>query len=155
MAHTRPDIDYINELCSIRKAYVSSAPRQRLAIIRERLNEPTFGANRLVACVSAVEAFARSLAMHRNATCKDDLADLYRRFKDSDPKALVVEGLPDSKRSNPAALFGEDNWQLFSFAVSYRNLIVHECTMLGQDKFPSLIAACEAVLEKLVEISGE
>jgi hypothetical protein len=43
---------------------------------------------------------------------------------------------------------------LFGYAVDYRNLLAHECTYLGLDKFPSLIEACEAVLEKLARLGG-
>jgi hypothetical protein len=60
---------------------------------------------------------------------------------------LKVNGLSD-----PGSFFEDDNWKLFVYAVEYRNLLARDCTYLGQDKFPSLIAACEAVLEKLVQL---
>jgi hypothetical protein len=33
-------------------------------------------------------------------------------------------------------------------------LIVHECTFIGQDRHPHLIAATEAVLRGLIELAG-
>jgi hypothetical protein len=53
-----------------------------------------------------------------------------------------------------ATFFGEDTWKCFVYAVDYRNLLVHECTYLGLDVFPSLIEACEAVLNKLEKLAG-
>jgi len=56
------DIDYVAELLSVRSTYVGMSTRQRLSVIRQRLADHHFGANRLVTSVSAVEALARSLA---------------------------------------------------------------------------------------------
>jgi hypothetical protein len=50
--------------------------------------------------------------------------------------------------------YGDETWQLFGLAHMYRNLVVHECTYLGQDKYPALIAASLRVLEGLVEAGG-
>jgi len=60
---------------------------------------------------------------------------------------FAARGVPD-----PARHLGEDTWRLFGYAVDYRNMLAHECTYLGQDKFPSLIKACEEVLSALVKL---
>jgi hypothetical protein len=79
---------------------------------------------------------------------------MYRRYRDRAPKSLIEEYLRAKGKNDPKNFFGEDNWKLFGYAVDYRNLLAHECTYLGLDKFPSLIEACEAVLEKLVQLGG-
>lgn len=154
MARVAHGIDYVAELLNIRDMYVSATPRQRLSIIRQRLEDHHFGPNRLVTSVSAVEAFARCLAMRRRATSKAELRKLYARYRGREAKSLVEEYLKTRGIDDPSDFLGEDNWTLFRYAVDYRNVLTHECTYLGLDKFPSLIQACEAVLEKLVELSG-
>ena len=92
--------------------------------------------------------------MHHRAKSKTDLKRLYKSYKERSPKTLVSEYLKDRGIADPDVFLGEDNWKLFDYAVNYRNLVAHECTYLGLDKFPSLIAACEAVLEALVKLGG-
>ena len=152
MARAVPDIDYELDLLRIRKDYVSASSSQRLHIIRLRLEDHHFGPNRLVTVVSAVEALARCLVVGREAKLKADRAKIYPKYRRCLPQTLVCTYLESRGISDLDAFFDEDNWRLFVYAVEYRNLLAHECTYLGQDKFPSLIAACEAVLEKLVQI---
>ena len=152
MTYAAPDIDYVAELLSIRDAYVCATPRQRLSIIRQRLEDHHFGPNRLVTAVSAVEALARSLAMNHKAKSKKDIKKLYPKFKDRSPKTLVLEYLKVRGIDDPTTFFGEDTWRLFGYAVEYRNLLAHECTYLGLDKFPTLIKACNEILNSLAKL---
>jgi hypothetical protein len=154
MARAAHGIDYVAELLSIRDAYVTATPRQRFSIIRQRLEDHHFGPNRLVTSVSAIEALARSLALNHRAGTKSRIKKLYPRYRDRAPKTLVAEYLKSRGVDDANSFFGEDNWKLFGYAVEYRNLLVHECTYLGFDKFPSLIEACEAVLGKLAQLGG-
>ena len=153
MAYARNDIDYVAELLGIRDHYVTAAPRQRLSIIRQRLEDHHFGPNRLVTSVSAVEALARCLVMHETTTSKVQLRSSYGKYKDRPPKSLVQEFLRSRGITDATQFFAEDTWRLFGYAVDYRNLLTHECTYLGQDKFPELIAACEEVLNRLVKLA--
>jgi hypothetical protein len=146
------DIDYVAELLSVRSTYVGMSARQRLAIIRLRLADHHFGANRLVTSVSAVEALARSLAMGLKAKSKAELGAIYSKYKDRAPKTLVAEYFAARGVTNLSGHLGQDTWRLFGYAVDYRNMLAHECTYLGQDKFPSLIEACEEVLSALVKL---
>jgi len=152
MTRAVPGIDYVAELAEIRSSYVSATPRQRLSVIRQRLEDHHLGPNRLVTAVSAVEALARSLAMHHKAKSRAELPKLYSKYRDRAPKALVREYLEARGVTDPKTLFAEDTWQLFGYAVEYRNLLAHECTYLGLAKFPSLIEACEEVLARLVKL---
>lgn len=154
MARAAHGIDYVAELLKIRETYVTASPRQRLSIIRQRLEDHHFGPNRLVTSVSAVEALARTLITTHRAKSKIELKSLYPKFRDRSAKTLVAEYLRARGVADPVAFFEEDSWRLFCYAVEYRNLLTHECTYLGLDKFPSLIEACEAVLEKLVQLGG-
>lgn len=65
--------DYLKELELIRSAYVCSSPRQRLYVVFQRLDNPAHDPNLLVTHVSAVEALARSLAMHAKGRSKAQL----------------------------------------------------------------------------------
>jgi hypothetical protein len=154
MARLVPHIDYVTRLERLRESYVVAYPRQRLRVIRQRLDDHHFGPNRLVTSVSAVEAYARCLALHLRARKRENLRRLYPRYRDKGPKALVAEYSNARGIDDLPAFFGEDNWKLFGYAIDYRNVITHECTYLGLDVFPSLIEACEAVLGKLEELAG-
>lgn len=146
--------DYIAELEQIRSAYVCSLPRQRLHVISQRLDNPAHGPNLLVTYVSAVEALARSLAMHAKGHSKTQLKQLYGKYRDREVKSLITEYLASRGHDSPADLFGPDTWRKFGYAVSYRNMLVHECTYLGQDKYPHLIQSCQDVLQELSGLAG-
>ena len=152
MAFAARGIDYEAELATIRSNYVRSTPQQRLSVIRQRLNDHHFGPNRLVTSVSAVEALARSLVMHTNVASKAGLLEEYPRYRYRKPEGLIREYLESKGIADPKAFFAEDTWQLFGYAVSYRNLLAHECTYLGLAKFPSLIRACEDMLSALAKL---
>ena len=154
MARLVPDIDYVTRLEKLRDNYVVAYPRQRLHVIRQRLDDHHFGPNRLVTAVSAVEAYARCLVLHFRAKRREDLRKSYPKYRDKSPKTLVAEYAKARGVDDLPSYFGEDNWKLFGFAIDYRNVITHECTYLGLDVFPSLIEACEAVLGKLEELAG-
>ncbi|HSH71489.1 MAG TPA: hypothetical protein VK974_00390 [Methylophilaceae bacterium] len=147
-------IDYESELATIRDAYVSATPQQRLNIIRQRLSDHHFGPNRLVTAVSAVEALARTLVMHANHDTKAEIRTNYSKYQYRKPEGLIRQYLESKGITDAKALFAEDTWQLFGYAVQYRNLLAHECTYLGMDKFPSLIEACEEVLAALAKLEG-
>ena len=131
MARLAHDIDYVARLKKVRDGYITAYPRQRLHVIRQRLEDHHFGPNRLVTSVSAVEAYARSLALHRGTKSRADLRKRYPKYRDTPPKALVAEYLKARGISDPTSFFGEDNWELFGYAVEYRNLLTHECPISG------------------------
>ena len=146
--------DYVAELEQIRAAYVGSLPRQRFRVISQRLDNPTHEPNLLVTYVSAVEALARSLAMNAKGRTKSQLKQVYGKYRDREVKSLITEYLAGHGHSSPNDFFGADTWRKFGYAVSYRNMLVHECTYLGQDKYPQLSQACQGVLDKLVGLAG-
>jgi hypothetical protein len=46
-------------------------------------------------------------------------------------------------------MVADSTYTLVRYAVKYRNLLAHECTYLGQDRYPDLIDACETFLKCL------
>lgn len=110
MAHFVPGLDYVKELHVIRKAYVESTPRQRLKIIRLRLEDHHFGPNKLVTVVSAVEALARCLLQHIDAHAQKDLSTVYPRFRQMEATSLVRECLEKKGISDLHEFLEEDNW---------------------------------------------
>jgi hypothetical protein len=144
MALANPQVDYVAELRSLRELFASAAPQARLTTIYARLRANETGPARLVTMVSAVEALARSLAMRACASPKAVTPEVYARYRHRKPVPLVEEVLRAHHHPDPSAYFARDTWTLFRHAVEFRNLIVHECTYLGQDKSPSLIEAAQA-----------
>ena len=138
----------------LREIYVNSTPRQRLHVALQRIGNADHDPNLLVTRVSAVEAFARSLLVHHLASADADALSFYGLFRHSGAPSLVEAYFQAKCASTPEALLGTDTWELFGHAVHYRNLLVHECTYLGQDKTPALIDACRIVLHKLAEVAG-
>lgn len=148
--------DLSDALEQLRKTYASARPGARLAAIRQRLarseNEPASA--RLVALVAAVEALARSLVVHAPNRPPATAAIRYEQVRLAKPAELVAEALRMYASTTPAECFGPDTWQLFDLATQFRNLVVHECAHLEQDKQPHLLAAMERVFNKLVEAGG-
>ncbi|NLR74896.1 hypothetical protein [Leeia aquatica] len=152
-----PEIDYAAECDSLRAAYVRAHPQQRLKVIMQRIAQQEIGATRLVTMVSAVEALARSLVVNSVAAKtnqKLDIEGAYKKFRNGKPEDMVRMVLEHYDKGDPGLFFQGDTWDLFRLAVDFRNLIVHECTFLGQDKYPALIWACEEVLNALKEVAG-
>jgi hypothetical protein len=145
-----------NELDEIRNAYVTAKPSSRLGIIRQRLAraEAEIGPTRLITTVSAVEALARSLIVHAPGRPPATAHFRYQQVRDKQALDLVEEALRLHGGKLPADEIGTENWELFGLAVQARNLVVHECTYLGQEKSPRMIDAAERVLEAMVEVAG-
>jgi hypothetical protein len=146
--------DYKAHLAELRANYVRATPRQRLGIARQRIANPEHGPNTLIAHVSAVEGFARCLAMHVGAKSQADLSALYPAYRNMGPERLIEEYLSSQGLGEPSAYFGPELWQLFLYAIEYRNLLAHECTYLGQDMSPGLISACTSILDALARSKG-
>ena len=141
-------------LAELRRMYVHALPSQRLHVGKQRINNPNHDPNRLIAFVSAAEGFARSLCMHQTARSNSELFVIYPQFERRGAQSLIGEYLDKKGLGAPADHFGADTWQLFGYAVEYRNLLAHECTYLGGDRSPRLIEACRKVLQTLAKDEG-
>jgi hypothetical protein len=154
MALRNPDVDYEGELKTLREAYVASSPQSRYRTICQRLAANESDVVSLCTLVSAVEALARSIVLwHLRRSGQEEHA-AYESVRLSAPEKLVVQALAALGKPAPGARFQGDTWDLFSLAVKFRHLVIHECTWLGGDKTRSLIAASREVLEGLAEDAG-
>jgi hypothetical protein len=142
-------MDYKSDLKKLRESYIKATPMQRLCIAWQRIVNPGHGPNLLVAYVSAVEGFARSLAMHQEAHTKEKLSLIYPKYRNKNIEELITQYLQSKIDLDPETFFGTETWRKLRFAISYRNLLAHECTYLGQNKYPDLLNACKEVLTKL------
>ena len=141
-------------LALLRQTYVESMPKQRLNVAKQRIKNPEHDPNRLIAFVSAVEGFARSLCMHQHSRTKAELSAIYPKYRNRTTESLIEEYLKNRSLGEASSHFGESTWKLFGYAVQYRNLLAHECTYLGSDKSQELIEACRAVLKALAKEEG-
>ena len=121
---------------------------------KQRIFSPELDPNRLIAYVSAVEGFARSLCMHLRAKNKAGLSAIYPEYRLRGAEELVREYLNAKGITTPESHFENGVWDHFRYAVQYRNLLAHECTYLGLDKSPALVEACRTVLRKLAKHEG-
>ena len=155
MATVSSGIDFEAELARLRDDYMAAAPGQRLNVIHQRLDDHHFGPNRLVTEVCAVEGFARCLMVSHGARGREArLRAYYSKYRNWGASSLVREYLAVKKAGTPQEVFGTDSWRLYGHAIGFRNLLAHECTYLGLQKFEPLIGACRAVLTGLVRLSG-
>lgn len=152
MARQNPEIDYVAELLKLREIYVRASPQLRWEVIVQRLAQQEIGAVKLVTVVSAVEALARALLLEIQAKDVTQRTRLYKRHKGKESHLMIDQLFRELGLPAPNSYFAEDTWPLFKHAVNFRNLVVHECTYLGRDKYISLISACEEVLSELVRI---
>ena len=140
----------------LQRAYAMATPAARLRVIKQRLAgaHGEMGSTRLVTVVSAVEALARSLVVHSAGRPASTAEMRHRQFRNTGPVELVEEVLRLRAAPRGALHFEEETWDLFEVAARYRDLIVHECTYVGQDRHPYLIAAAQEVLQGLIELAG-
>lgn len=109
--------------------------------------------NLLVTRVAGIEALARALVMDVECANGQEKKERYGKFKKRDPQSLVVQYLKSHGIGSASEAFGKDTWDMFKTAVDARNLLIHECTFLGQTKFEPLEEACSQVFDKLIALA--
>lgn len=146
--HLHPD--------ELQRAHATATPAARLRVIKQRLAgaHGERGSTRLVTMLSAVEALARSLVVHSGGRPPRTAEMRHRQFRDTGPVELVQEVLRLRGVARGEQHFGAEAWSMFEVATRYRDLIVHECTAIGQDRHPHLVAAADTVLRGLIELAG-
>lgn len=138
----------------LRELYVKATPKQRYNVAVDRLQFQNSGPNLLIQHVSAVEGFARSVALDFEVKAGEPPNIAYKRLQYVEPIKLVREYIAPHLQQEPEIIFGAEEWELFEIAVQFRNLLVHEATFLRQGYTDVLIQVCKSVLGKLAEISG-
>lgn len=142
-----------DELANLRSSYRRLQPGQRIRIARNRIREPLTGSAELVTCVSAIEGTLRSLVtwQEANEIPSEKVYEAYRRSKFS----TLLETYLMQTNAVLSDLTNDECHTRVSLAVCFRNLIVHECTYLGQDKYPSLIEACMTFMDSLEQHASQ
>ena len=138
----------------LREAYINASPRQRYLVALDRLKYEDSGPNLLIQHVSAVEGFARSVALEFEVKGGEPRDLAYDRLRNIGPVPLIRDHIAGKIQMDPGILFGEYEWELFDIAVQFRHLLVHEATFLRQGYTNELIPACKTILDKIAEIVG-
>ena len=98
--------------------------------------------------MSAIEGILRSLVVWNETGSGRPKADTYDKYKYTGVSKLYDKYLEQCNVKSEEIITAE-KYELVGYAVEYRNLLAHECTYLGQDKFPDLIDACQEFLSGL------
>ena len=138
----------------LRDLYVKATPRQRYRVAMDRIEHPELGPSLLVNVISALEGFARTVAVHALAARGDTVQSAYARLRNVGPIALLDEHICPAYGIAPDTAFGSDAWGKLPDAVEFRNLLIHEATYLYGGTCNSLISAARHILTKLAEMSG-
>lgn len=141
-------MDYASHLKELRESYYRSYPQQRFHIAKQRIENPAHGPNLIVTYVSAIEGILRSLVIWGNTSQGRPSEEIYKKYKNDNVKDLYKKYL-SIKKCEP--LVSSTIFDLVCYAVEYRNLLAHECTYLGKNKYPELIDACIVFLKAIAD----
>ncbi len=120
-------------------------------IAKERISNPDHDPNLIVTYVSAIEGVLRSLVMwYETAPPSRPTAKTYSKYKNWTVRELYEKYL-ERRNGKSEELIPAETCELLWYAVEYRNLLVHECTYLGQNRSLKLISACQEFLCKLCD----
>lgn len=145
-------MNFGKELENLRKMFVVATPKQRINAAKARMKDSSYEANLLIQGVSACEAVARSLILHLNFSTKDKIWNNYDKYCYKSPESLIEEEICKKLRIQIMDYLSSEDWENFKFAVKFRNVVVHECTYLGQNKSGTLLKATEKVFNFLEEL---
>ena len=145
--------NYEKHLKKLREQYVRSYPRQRLNIAKQRINNPSHGPNLIVTYVSAIEGILRSLVVWNETDSDRPKAGTHCKYKYIGVSKLYDKYL-EQRNVKSEEIIAAEKYELIGYAVEYRNLLAHECTYLGQDKYLDLIVACQEFLSGLCAHAG-
>ena len=146
-------IDYEKHLRKLREQYVRSYPGQRLNIAKQRISNPSHGPNLIVTYVSAIEGILRSLVVWNETDSGRPGIATYNKYKRCGVHQLYEKYL-QQRGVKSDVIIAAKKYELVGYAVEYRNLLAHECTYLGQDKYRDLIDACQEFLSRLCFHAG-
>ena len=138
----------------LREFYVRATPRQRYQVALARIEHPEHGPSLLVNVISALEGFARTVAVQCRVASGESIEKAYASLRNVAPVELLASHICPSYGTTPEATFGPENWAKLPEAVKFRNLLVHEATYLDGGTCNSLIAAGRSILDRLAAMSG-
>ena len=125
----------------LRDLYIRGTPRQRYRIALDRIEHPELGPSLFVNVMSALEGFARTVAVHSRVTNGQSVEIAYSSLRNVGPIELIADHICPAYDTTPAELFEPTDWALLPDAVKFRNLLVHEATFLNGGTTTRLIDA--------------
>lgn len=140
----------------LRALYLRGTLRQRYRIAAQRFDRASVGPSDLVNCVSALEGFARAVAMRRLTDAGNPLKEAHDYLRNVGVVELITKHICPAYQVTPDAAFGTAIWKQIPEAIEYRNLLVHEATFLNGGTCKRLIKAtlaCFDALGNLAQVS--
>jgi hypothetical protein len=138
----------------LRDLYIRANPRQRYRVALDRIEGPELGPSLFVNVMSALEGFARTVAVHAQVEKGEPVEAAYSRLRNVGPIQLIADHICPAYRMTPAELFAAADWASLPDAVKFRNLLVHEATFLNGGTSRALIEAARRILDRLAKLSG-
>lgn len=138
----------------LRRLYVKATLRQRYRVAINRIDSPHIGPSLLVNVVSALEGFARAVALRSLVQRGMPIKQAYNCLRNIGPIVLIREHICRAYNVAPKTAFGDDAWAQLPDAVAFRNLLVHEATYLHGGTCNRLIAASRHILDTLAQMAG-
>lgn len=123
-------IDFETKLKEMKFMYSGMVPSLRIKVMDDRVENPNCGPNKLILEVSATEGLARTilikLLIAKGLTPK-------KAFKKTSEIKIkkVFEKIYELKKKKANSLFNSQNWEVFVWAIRYRNFLIHHCTYVG------------------------
>ena len=138
----------------LKDLYVKATLSQRYQLAKGRIEGPDSEADRLVNSVAAVEGFARAAAVQAAVRRGETVLTAYRRLRLFDPVAIIKNDVCTMYKTTPEKAFDRGDWEQLPKAFEYRNLLVHEATLLPSETCKTLATAAQNVFERLAEMAG-
>lgn len=140
--------DFEEHLKRLQFMYSGTIIPLRTKVVKDRLNNPNCGPNKLILEVSATEGTARTILIK---LLMDNGLDPKKTFKKVDKlKVRDVFGqiykLKGLKIDN---LLKTKVWKTFNWAIKYRNFLIHHCAFVGGKTSTELIKATIQIRKKL------
>jgi hypothetical protein len=138
----------------LRDIYIRGTLRQRYRIAAQRFDSATVHPSTLVNAVSAMEGFARAVAVHQLVGVGLSVEKAYEYVKKLGIVDLVEKHICPALQVSPRALFGAGSWGAIPKAVEFRNVLVHEAAFLNGGTCRRLTNATESCLSVLARRVG-
>jgi hypothetical protein len=137
----------------LRQLYVNATLKQRYRIASQRIDFPALGTNVLPNVVSALEGFARAIAVRNLVIAGTPVQRAYAALRDVNAIELISQHICPAYRITPTDAFGARAWRQIPEVLQWRHLLVHEATFLNGYTCKRLIAATRHCFDRLAELS--
>src|SRR5437773_11040846 len=111
-SHLSPD--------ELRAIYIKATPRQRYRVALDRIEYPGLGPSLLVNVVSALEGFARTVAIQVRLAKGESLDAAYADLRNVGPIQLIADHICPAFGTTPEGQFGDQAWASLPSAIKFR-----------------------------------